>query len=117
MASDEGLEIVKEIYQKAYERYNELCTPYSMVIDINKKLLPHPKEVSNWDSNKIVKTLQNDHFCKDYNPNFRQLFHIAYKIAAEMGPYFTSSIQKYEEIIEQHVTNNIYDKHIKPLFS
>ena len=29
----------------------ENSKPYSMVIDINKKLLPHPKEVSNWDSN------------------------------------------------------------------
>ena len=117
LASDEGLEIVREIYQKAYERYNELCTPYAMVIDINKKLLPHPKEVSNWDGNKIVKKLQHNPFCEEYNPNFRQLFHIAYKIAAEMGSLFMNSIQKYEDIIAQHVTSNIYDKHIKPLFS
>jgi hypothetical protein len=117
LASDEGLEIVREIYQKAYERYNELCTPYAMVIDINKKLLPHPKEVSNWDGNKIVKKLQHNPFSEEYNPHFRQLFHIAYKIAAEMGSLFTNSIEKYEDIIAQHVTSNIYDKHIKPLFS
>ena len=117
LASDEGLEIVKEIYQKAYERYNELCSPYSMVIDINKKQLPSPMDVINWDNNKIVKTLEHNPACEDYNPNFRQFLHIAYKIAAEMGSYFTNLIQKYEQIIAQHVTSNILDKHIKPLFS
>ena len=38
MAGDDGLELAKSIYKKAYERQDELCGPYATVIDINTRL-------------------------------------------------------------------------------
>jgi tagaturonate epimerase len=33
-----------------------------------------------------------------------------------MGPRFLNALQEYEEIIAKHVTTNIYERHIRPLF-
>jgi hypothetical protein len=116
MVGNEGLDIVKEIYEKAYNRIEELCFPYVNVIDINKDMLPTPEILSRWNSEMFLKTLQHNSSCKDFNPNIRQFLHIAYKIAAEMGTRYINALHKYENIIEQNVTENMYERHIKPLF-
>jgi len=46
----------------------------------------------------------------------RQLLHVAYKIAAEMGDDFLNALEKYEKTIAENVTENIYERHIKPIF-
>jgi len=116
MAGGEGLEIAKEIYVKAYDRYEELCTPYATVIDIEKQRLPLPEKARNWNSEAFISALRHDASCKDYNPDFRQLLHVGYKIAAEMGTRYTEALRKFEDIIAQNVTQNIYERHIKGLF-
>ncbi|MFX1572974.1 MAG: tagaturonate epimerase family protein [Promethearchaeota archaeon] len=116
MAGADGLKMVKEIYSKAYKRFDELCVPYEKVININKDKLIKPKIVNNWTNEKFVKTLRHDLSCNDYNPHFRQLFHIAYKIAAEMDSRYLKVLNKYKRLIEKCVTNNIYEKHLKKLF-
>jgi hypothetical protein len=116
MSGNEGLEIVKDIYKEAYNRYVELCSPYINVIDINKERLPPPKVVSKWNSEMFVSVLRHNSSCKNYNPNLRQFLHIAYKVAAEMDSRFTNALQKYEKLIAQNVTENMYKWHIKPLF-
>ncbi|MFX0073805.1 MAG: tagaturonate epimerase family protein [Candidatus Hermodarchaeota archaeon] len=116
IAGDDGLDLAKEIYFKAYNRLNELCAPYSAVIDINIDKLPQPELVNKWTSENFVKSLRHDLSCKEYNRDFRQLLHIAYKIAAEMGSRYISTIKKYDNIITKNVTNNIYDKHLSELF-
>ena len=50
------------------------------------------------------------------NINFRQLIHVAYKVAAEMGNDYTDLLKKYEQIIGQCVEDNIYERHLKKLF-
>jgi hypothetical protein len=57
-----------------------------------------------------------DESCKDYNPSFRQLLHIAYKIAAEMGRRYLDAVDTYEDIIAKNVTENIYERHVRPIF-
>ncbi len=116
MAGDEGLEIAKEIYIKAHGRFDELCTPYATVIDINKDKLPYPEIVKNWTSEEYSRALRHDLSCKDYNRNFRQLLHVGYKIAAEMGSRYIKTLKKYDEIIARNVTENIYERHLKRLF-
>ncbi len=54
--------------------------------------------------------------CDKYNPDFRQLLHVGYKIAAEMGKDYTSALEKYAETIARNVTENIYQRHVKPIF-
>jgi len=115
-ADNDGLVIAKEIYKRAYSRYDELCGPYAAVIDIEQKKLPTPNEVNQWDSPTYVSALKHDLTNKRYNKQFRQMLHVAYKVAAEMGDEYIAALTKYEKIIGEHVTENIYERHLKPLF-
>jgi hypothetical protein len=116
MAGGDGLAIAKEIYAAALTRMDELCGPYATVIDINTGKLPSAQEINKWDGEKFAAALRHDQKCPDFNPNLRQLLHVGYKIAAEMGPCFTEALDKYEQTIAANVTENIYERHIKPLF-
>ncbi len=116
MGGGDGLLIAKEAYAKALSRMGELCGPYEAVIDIDTAKLPSAQEVDKWNGERFASALRHDQSCEQYNPNFRQLLHVAYKVAAEMGTRFSDALDKYEGIIAQNVTENIYDRHIKPLF-
>jgi hypothetical protein len=116
MAGGEGLTLAKEIYTKSLSRIDELCQPYATVIDIDRSKLPVAADVAKWDGQKFASTLRHDQSCKDYNPSFRQLIHVAYKIPAEMGKRFLDAIEKYEGIIAPNVTENIYYRHVRPIF-
>jgi hypothetical protein len=116
LAGGDGLAIAKDIYAKALSRLDELCGPYATVIDIDKTKLPDPAEVRRWDGERFAATLRHDRRCPHYNPSFRQLLHVGYKVAAEMGPRFIEALDKHEAIIAENVTANIHEKHIRPLF-
>jgi hypothetical protein len=116
MAAPDGLSIAKEVYAKALSRMDELCGPYQTVIDIDREKLPTAQEVDKWDGERFASVLRHDQSCEHYNINFRQLLHVAYKVAAEMGTRFSDALDKYEEIIAENVTENIHERHIKPLF-
>jgi hypothetical protein len=116
LAGGEGLDIAKEVYKEAIAHFDELCGPYATVIDIDKSKLPSPDQVAKWDSTKYANTLRHNQSCKDYNPNFRQLIHVGYKIAAKMGHCYICALEKYEDTIAKTVTENIYDRHIKRIF-
>jgi hypothetical protein len=116
MAGGEGLAIAKEVYTTALSRMDELCGPYATVIDIDRKRLPAPEEVRTWDGDRFAAALRHDPSGPQYNPNLRQLLHVGYKIAAEMGPRFLSALEQYEPIIAENVTANLYERHIRPLF-
>ncbi len=115
-AGSEALEIAKAVYRQAWERYDELCKPYATVIDINKAFLPEPAQVDMWDSDMYVSSLRHDQANKQFNPHFRQLLHVGYKVAAEMGADYINALQKHEAIIAVNVTENLFERHIKPLF-
>lgn len=115
-AGGEGLEIAKEIYEKASARYEELCGPYSTVIDIDNGNLPSVEEVSGWSGEEFANALRHDQLCSTYNLNFRQLLHVGYKIAAEMGVRYTDALKRYSDSITVNVTQNIFERHIKPIF-
>lgn len=116
IAGDEGLTVAKEIYFKALERKEELCAPYADVIDIDDSELPLPKEVTGWSGEKFANTLRHIPGHPDYNPNFRQLVHVGYKVAAEMGESYTDLLKKYSGVVGNCVEENIYDRHLKRLF-
>lgn len=116
MVGGECLNIAKEIYNRAYNRFDELSFPYRTVINIKKEKLPHPSFVNNWTGEEFAKVLQHDETCKAFNPNFRQFLHIGYKIAGEMGSRYIEVLKKYENIITPNIIQNIYDRHIARLF-
>lgn len=116
LAGGDGLAIAKEVYAAALGRMEELCGPYATVIDIKRSWLPPLEEVTSWDGELFARALRHDPFCACYRPNLRQLLHVAYKVAAEMGPRFTGALEQHEDIIAEQVTTNIFDRHIRPLF-
>ncbi len=116
MAAPDGLSIAKEVYAKALSRMDELCGPYETVIDIDRAKLPTVQEVDKWDGERFASVLRHEQSCEQYNLNFRQILHVAYKVAAEMGTRFSDALKKYEDIIAENVTENIYERHIRPVF-
>jgi hypothetical protein len=116
VAGGDALKAAKSIYATALGRKDELCAPYADVIDIDDSKLPSASEVSAWSSEKYANTLRHIPGHPDYNPNFRQLIHVGYKIASEMGTTYTSLLEKNADVIGQCVEENIYDRHLKRLF-
>jgi len=116
-SGEAGLDIAREIYAQTLDRIDELCGPYAAVIDIDPSRLPGKQTVAEWSGQTFADALRHDQSCAAYNPHFRQLLHVGYKIAAEMGAKFTDALKKYESAIAPHVTENIYARHIKPIFA
>ena len=117
IAGGEGLVAAKYIYAHSLGRKDELCAPYADVIDIDDKKLPSVEEVNTWSSEKFANTLRHIPGHPDYNPNFRQLIHVAYKVAAEMGTNYTDLLDKFAGVIGTCVEENIYERHLKRLFN
>jgi hypothetical protein len=116
-SGDEGLALVKEIYAQAREHYDELVAPYSTVIDIDPDKLPDPKSVSGWSSSQYADALRHVESSPHYNPNFRQLLHVGFKVAAGMGKRFTGALEANEEIVARNVTQNLFERHLQPIFA
>lgn len=115
-AGGDCLKLVKKFYKEALKRRDELCTPYATVIDINFKNLPQESEVDKWDKNQFINALKHNKENKEFNPDLRQLMHIAYKIAAESSKEFYSALEYAKETVAKNVRENILERHIKPLF-
>ena len=117
MAGGEGLEMARSVYRNAFERREELCAPYASVIDIPEEALPSPSEVDQWSSEQFADTLRHIPGHPRYNPAFRQLIHVGYKMAAEAGTGYTDLLGKFASIIGKEVEENLYERHIQRLFN
>ncbi|MBF6598260.1 MAG: hypothetical protein ITF98_08535 [Fermentimonas sp.] len=117
VAGGDALSLAKKIYENSYTRRDELCAPYADVIDIDPAQLPSIEEVNGWSGEKYANTLRHIPGHPDYNPNFRQLIHVAYAVAAKMGNEYTDLLTKHADVVGSCVEENIYDRHLKRLFS
>ncbi len=115
-AGGDGLLLAKDVYAEAHAASDALCAPYAAVIDIDVDKLPSPAEVRTWTSEQYTSALRHDQSNPDFNLNLRQLLHVGYKIAAKMGDRYLNMLGECEESISKNVTENLYDRHIKPLF-
>src|ERR1700722_10188845 len=115
-AGGSGLEIAKEVYSEAFVHSAELCAPYATVIDIDPTKLPKPEEVNGWTSAQYTSALRHDQSNKAYNPSFRQLLHVGFKVAAKMGDRYLKALEANEEVVARNVTTNLFERHIKPVF-
>jgi hypothetical protein len=111
-----GLALAKEIYAQAYDHRQELCAPYATVIDIDPAMLPRPEEVARWSSIQYTSALRHDPHSAAYNSSLRQLLHVGFKVAAKMGDRYLNLIKANEAIIARNVTDNLYNRHIAPVF-
>lgn len=115
-AGGSGLDLAKEIYGESLAHLDELCAPYAAVIDIHPARLPSSEVVRGWSSEQFVRALRHDPTCSEFNPDLRQLLHVGYKIAAKMGSRYLQLLKESEPTIARNVVENLYDRHIKPLF-
>lgn len=115
-AEGEGLDLARDVYAKAYADREALCAPYAAVIDIDPKRLPAPGEVRQWSSGQFTEALRHVPACPKFNPHFRQLLHVGYKVAAKMGKRYLELLEACEDSISRNVTENLYQRHIEPLF-
>lgn len=115
-AGGEAMKLVKDIYSNALGRFDELCGPYAAVIDVDPARLPAAEEVESWSGEKLANTIRHNQQHPDFNPDFRQLLHVAYKVAGENGDRYYAALKTYKDIVSAHVTGNLYERHIVPLF-
>ncbi|MGO9202599.1 MAG: tagaturonate epimerase family protein [Limisphaerales bacterium] len=115
-AGGSGLALAKEIYAGALGRIDELCAPYAAVIEIERGRLPSCAAVNGWNAEQFVSALRHDQKSRAYNPHLRQLLHVGYKVAAQMGARYLDALSEHEPSVARNVTANLFDRHIKPLF-
>ena len=111
-----GLALAKEVYAQAYDHREELCAPYASVIDIDDAKLPSPETVNGWTASQYTDALRHVQSNPNFNPNVRQLLHVGYKVASKMGDRYLTMLRESEESIARNVTENIFDRHLRPLF-
>jgi tagaturonate epimerase len=114
--SDRGLDLAQHIYSQAFARREELCAPYRDVVALDPLRLPHSTDVRTWTGDRYVAALRHDPANPSYNPHFRQLLHVAYKIAAENGTRFLEMLAEARAPVSAAVTMNLFEKHVRPLF-
>lgn len=112
----EGLSVAKEIYSRALSRFDELCGPYATVIDVRPQRLPRIEEVGSWSAGRFAATLKHVPDDTQFNPDFRQFIHVSYKVAAELGDRYLKALEASAPVVSKHVTENLYVRHLQPLF-
>jgi hypothetical protein len=115
-AGGEGLGLAKDVYAHAYEERDALCAPYAAVISIDVKKLPLPETVNHWGSEQYQNALRHVQTNPEFNSDLRQLLHVGFKVAAKLGPKYVGFLEQFAPTIGKNVTENLYDRHIKPVF-
>ena len=115
-AGGEGLAFAKEIYAGAIGHVDEFCAPYASVIDIDNAKLPTAEAVAGWTSAQFTGALRHDQQHPLFNPSFRQLLHVSFKLAAKAGQRYLDLLVANEEVVAKNVTENLYARHLRPLF-
>jgi tagaturonate epimerase len=115
-AGGDGLALAQEIYAYALDHVAELCAPYASVIDIDRAKLPAAAEVNGWSGSRLAAAIRHVPSCPDFDPHVRQLLHVSFKVAAKQGSRYTDLLVANREIVARQVTENILDRHLKPLF-
>jgi hypothetical protein len=115
-AGGAALAFAKEIYAGAIGHVDEFCAPYASVIDIDQAKLPTAEEVAGWTSAQFTGALRHDQEHPLFNPSFRQLLHVSFKLAAKQGQRYLDLLVANDRIVAKNVTENLYARHLKPLF-
>ena len=112
----EGLAVAQDIYALALQRFDELCGPYAAVIDVHTDRLPDIAEARAWSAERFAAALRHIPSDSRFNPDFRQFMHVSYKIAAELGERYLQALDANAPTVAAHVTENIYRRHLQPIF-
>jgi hypothetical protein len=116
LSGADALRFAKEVYAGAYDRREEMCQPYAAVIDLDPAKLPAPAELRGWSGEEFAAALRHDQKNPRFNRHFRQLIHVGFKVAAEKFADFQKALTANRARIAERVTENLLEKHMKPLF-
>ncbi len=116
LSGGEALTFVKNIYIQALQQIDALCAPYADVIDINTSQLPAAKTVESWSPGEFASALKHEPGHPGFNPNMRQLIHVAYKLAAQEMESYSRLLETHASIVNHCVYDNIYRRHLAKLF-
>jgi tagaturonate epimerase len=115
-AGGDALALAKEIYSDALEHRAELCAPYATVIDIDPKKLPGREEVAGWTSSSLSArcgTIRNARSSIRISGNCCTS---ASRSPPRMGDRYLTMLEACEATVSKNVTENLYERHLKPLF-
>ena len=112
----DGLELAREIYAYALAHVDELCAPYASVIDIDRAKLPSAATLSSWTGQQFANAMRHIPGHPEFNAHVRQLLHVSFKVAAKAGTRYTDLLKVNDTIVAKQVTENIYERHMRPLF-
>ena len=112
----DGLALVNEIYSVALGDIEALSAPYASVIAIRRDELPGLDETREWTGSRWAAALRHIPSNADFNPSLRQLLHVSFKLAAKKGTRYTDLLKANREIVAKNVFENLYDRHMRPLF-
>ena len=115
-AGGDGLALAREIYAYALGHVDEFCAPYASVIDIDRARLPSAAEVDGWSGPRLAAAIRHVPANPDFNPHVRQLLHVSFKVAAQQGRRYTDLLEANRDIVARQVTENIFERHLRPLF-
>lgn len=115
-AGGDGLALAKEIYAYALAHVDELCAPYASVIDIDRAKLPSAETVNGWTGPQLASAIRHIPTHPEFNAHVRQLLHVSFKLAAKAGTRYLDLLKANEAIVAKQVTENIYERHMRPLF-
>ncbi len=115
-AGGDGLVLAREIYAYALDHVDELCGPYASVIDIDRSRLPSAAEVNGWSGPRLAAAIRHVPTNPEFNANVRQLLHVSFKVAAKQGRRYTDLLEANREVVARQVTENMFDRHLRPLF-
>ena len=86
------------------------------MIDIDAGRLPRAAEVNAWSGPQLASAIRHVPTHPDFNPNIRQLLHVSFKLAAQQGARYTDLLKANRDIVAQQVCDNLYHRHLRPLF-
>jgi hypothetical protein len=112
-----GLDLAKRIYIQARARLDELCAPYATVVEIDRTQLPDEATAMAWTADDFCARLRHDTSCPTFSTDVRQMMHVAFKVAAELGAEFVDALDAARETVGPCVTANLLERHIRPLFA
>ena len=108
--------MAKEVYRAALQGIDDLVAPYAAVVDIDRGKLPRPQRWTAGTSDAFVAAIRHVKSEPRFNPNMRQLVHVAFKVAAKMGPRYLDALSRHEASVSRNVATNLWERHMKPLF-
>ena len=115
-AGGDGLALAKEIYAEAFDHRAELMR----ALRHRDRHRPREAPFTNQGQRLVLRAIHLRPAQRSelpaYNPSFRQLLHVGFKIAAKMGRRYLDLLEANEAVIARNVTENLYDRHIAPVF-